>query len=383
MSHKVVFGAVLLTLLAGCGSSRDSVPLVQGSNGAASINGEAVVGGTVSASVSDPDGIQSGTESYQWFADGVAITGATSPTYTLTANEGGLALTVVVRYTDTPGLRETVTSTALDVQSAFALSATYVHGLVDGATCDIAPIDAAGLAGASLASGTTTGGTVSFGDLVPVDGAALISCTGGTYVDEATGGVLDAPDTRAVVDVQGDTVFVVSPLTEIAAQLAALAGDLNLALSTYNEAVGINFAVAGNITEIVPTDLLMMPAANDDAGRYATAIALVSQLDANDANADAGGVIGDLGADLADGTFAQATLDAFAQAIMDIAGAPIAGNLNDDALTTVEGAINNLPEPAEFEGLNASVANDEDAPVSGTVTVIDVNFGEDGVTPQS
>ena len=44
-------------------------------------------------------------------------------------------------------------------------------------------------------------------DLVPVDGPALISCTGGTYVDEATGGTLDAPDTRAVVNVDGDTVF--------------------------------------------------------------------------------------------------------------------------------------------------------------------------------
>ena len=35
----------------------------------ASISGEAVVGGTVSASASDPDGVQSGTESYQCRTD--------------------------------------------------------------------------------------------------------------------------------------------------------------------------------------------------------------------------------------------------------------------------------------------------------------------------
>ena len=65
--------------------------------------------------------------------------------------------------------------------------------------------------------------------LVPVDGTALISCSGGTYVDEATGLVLDAPATRAVVYVDSDAIFTVSPLTEIATQLAEAAGDLNTA----------------------------------------------------------------------------------------------------------------------------------------------------------
>ena len=83
--------------------------------------------------------------------------------------------------------------------------------------------DASGAAESpALASGTTIDGSVSFGELVPVDGTALISCTGGTYIDEATGEELDAPDTRAVVNVVGDAVFTVSPLTEIATQLERL-----------------------------------------------------------------------------------------------------------------------------------------------------------------
>ena len=85
---KVFLYAVLFTTLAGCGSDRDSLPLVQGSNGAVSISGEAVVGESLSASVSDNDGVQAGSESYQWFSDGDLIAGATSSSYTLTAERG-------------------------------------------------------------------------------------------------------------------------------------------------------------------------------------------------------------------------------------------------------------------------------------------------------
>ena len=78
MNHKVILTAVLFTALAGCGSDRDSIPLVQSSNGVASISGEAVVGETLSASISDSDGVESGSESYQWLSDGDQISGATS-----------------------------------------------------------------------------------------------------------------------------------------------------------------------------------------------------------------------------------------------------------------------------------------------------------------
>ncbi|MEL7187730.1 MAG: VCBS domain-containing protein, partial [Pseudomonadota bacterium] len=383
MNFRVFLYAVLTATLVGCGSDRDSVPLVPGSNGVATISGDAVVGGTLSASVADSDGIQSGTESYQWYSDGDAIASATASTYTLTQNEGGEAVTVVVRYTDNAGLRETVQSTPLDIQAAFNLAALYVHGLVDAADCDIAPVDAAGVVGAPLASGTTSNGSVSFGDLVPVDGTALISCTGGSYTDEASGLVLDAPDTRAVVNVVADAVFTVSPLTEIAAQLAGLAGDLNTAISTYNMSVSINFGVFGDITTIAPTDLSTTAAANDEAGRYATALALISQVDATDTGATAGEIIGNLSTDLADGTFSQASLDAFNQAVTDLGASPVAGNLDSDATMTVQSAINNAPEPAVFDGLSATIPNDQVAALTGNVTVTDVNFGEDRVVAQT
>ncbi|MEM9386909.1 MAG: VCBS domain-containing protein [Pseudomonadota bacterium] len=383
MIHRLFVCAALATTLIGCSSDRDSLTRVPGSNGVASISGAAVVGATLTAGITDPEGVEAGSDSYQWYADGVLIPDATASSYTLTAGEGGGSVTVVVRFTDSAGLRETVESPPVNVQAAFALGALYTHGLVDGATCDIAPVDANGVAGTALASGTTTNGSVSFGELVPVDGVALLTCTGGTYVDEATGAMLDAPNTRAVADVAGNATFTVSPLTEIATQLAELAGDLNTAVTLYNETVGTNFGVATDITQIVPTDLTTTASANDDAGRYATALALISQLDANDPDASAGEVVANLGMDLADGTFSQDTIDDFNQAVVNIVGAPIAGNLVNDALMTVEGAINNVPEPAEFEGLDASIPNNQGAPLTGTVTVTDVNFGEDGVTAQA
>ena len=386
MNHKVLVIAALFTTLVGCGTDRDDTPLVQDSNGVASLGGSAVVGETLTASISDNDGVQSGTESYQWFSDGDLIAGATSASYTLTQDEGSEAVTVVVRYTDGSGLRETVESPPVDIQAAFNLGALYVHGLVDGALCEISAVDASGVAASTaLASGTTTNGFASFGALVPVDGTALISCNGGTYVDEASGDTLDAPPTRAVVFVDSDATFTVSPLTEIAFQLAEAAGDLNTAVSTHNAAVGINFGVtvSGDITEIAPTDLATTPAANDDAGRYATALALISQLDANDDAASAADIISNLGADLADGTFSQPSLDAFNVAVVDVGTSPVAGNLDNDALLDVQRAINNEPEPAVFENLSATIPNDQVDALTGTVTVTDVNFGEDRVVAQT
>jgi VCBS repeat-containing protein len=383
MNRKVLLVSLLSAFIVGCGSGRSSIDPVANSNGSASISGETVVGQTLSASVSDPDGVEAGTDTYQWYSNGAAISGATSATYTLTGDEGGETVTVVARYTDSAGLRETVESSGVSIQAAFSLGATFVHALVDGAACDISAVGADGAAGSALASGVTSNGLVTFDGLVPVNGGALLSCAGGTYVDEASGDTLAAPLSRAVVDVAGDAVFTVSPLTEIATALAEQSGDLNQALVQFNGSVGVNFGVSENITEITPSDIASVALANDEAGKYATALALISQLDATDATKTAAEVIAAIAADLVDGVLSQETIDAFNQAANDIASSPVGGNLNADALSQVSGAVNNVPEPATFEGLSASIPNDQVAPLTGTVTVNDVNFGEDTVVPQT
>ena len=80
------------------------------SDGVVTLDGEAKIGGTLKAVVADNDGVQTGTTTYQWFADGVAINGATGETYALTAADRGKHISVYTSYTDGQGHREAHTS---------------------------------------------------------------------------------------------------------------------------------------------------------------------------------------------------------------------------------------------------------------------------------
>ena len=62
------------------------------------------------AGIADADGL--GAFSYQWLADGTAISGATSSTYTLTASEVGDAISLTVTFTDVEDYSESLTSAA-------------------------------------------------------------------------------------------------------------------------------------------------------------------------------------------------------------------------------------------------------------------------------
>jgi len=83
--------------------------------GAVTITGEAREGQPLTAvnTLADEDGL--GSLTYQWLADGVAIEGATGATFTLTPDQVGKAITVVISYTDGYGTPESVTSPASSV----------------------------------------------------------------------------------------------------------------------------------------------------------------------------------------------------------------------------------------------------------------------------
>jgi hypothetical protein len=82
--------------------------------GSVTISGTATQGETltVSNTLADENGI--GTISYQWLADGIAISSATESTYTLTQDEVGKSITVSASYTDEIGTAESVTSSSTD-----------------------------------------------------------------------------------------------------------------------------------------------------------------------------------------------------------------------------------------------------------------------------
>ena len=89
--------------------------------GAVTISGTAAVGETLTADASavmDPDGPETLQFSYQWLADDVLITGATSRTYTLTENETGKTIRVRASYIDGLGTPVNITSEATEAVSA-------------------------------------------------------------------------------------------------------------------------------------------------------------------------------------------------------------------------------------------------------------------------
>ena len=99
----------------------------QPATGSPTISGTMQAGETLTASTSgieDADGMDNATYSYQWLADDVDISGATSASYTLTASEVGNAIKVRVSFTDDAGHSETLTSPPLDPSRPYGLTAT-------------------------------------------------------------------------------------------------------------------------------------------------------------------------------------------------------------------------------------------------------------------
>ena len=95
--------------------------------GAPTISGTAQVSETLTAAttgITDGDGMDNASFTYQWLADGTVISGATAGAYTLTDDEKGSAITVRVFFTDDAGNPEARTSVATALVSGPPLTAT-------------------------------------------------------------------------------------------------------------------------------------------------------------------------------------------------------------------------------------------------------------------
>ena len=100
--------------------------------GRVTMAGKARVGETLTADtsrISDADGMDNATFTYQWSADHVDIPGATAASYTLTDSEEGKAVRVTVSFTDDGGNQESLTSMAtasVAAASSAAFSAEFL-----------------------------------------------------------------------------------------------------------------------------------------------------------------------------------------------------------------------------------------------------------------
>ncbi len=117
MNLKLLISTGVAAALVGCGGDREVSDFgTTNSPGTATVSGVGLVGEILTASLSDPDGVQQNTVSYQWYGDGNAIAGATGSTYTLTADEGREAVSVGIQYTDERNLTSTAVSGTITVQ---------------------------------------------------------------------------------------------------------------------------------------------------------------------------------------------------------------------------------------------------------------------------
>ncbi len=116
--------------------------------GSVFINGTLTAGQTLTAVAADADGL--GPVSYQWFADGVVISGATTGALLVSTGQVGHAITVTVKYTDLHGTAESVSGglgKAVDLL-AYSWKAHTLLGAVD--------ISASGHTASSSASGAAS-----------------------------------------------------------------------------------------------------------------------------------------------------------------------------------------------------------------------------------
>ncbi len=385
-----------MTALSGCGSD-DTSKLEGNSNGTIEILGsDFLAGATLTLSLSDPDGIVDSTVSYLWSknTNGTAEDIATSTSYTITEADEGSIITGSAFYTDQAGFMQGLGASTTVVLPTLDVTANVVKGPVSGASCELFAVDDSGAAAAPAQASATsdTTGAMIFSD-VHFEGVGLVSCTGGTYTDESTGDTLDAPELRAVLNVvEGDSEtpgpsYVVSPLTEMAVQ--ASGANLNN-FATEAQAINLRFGIRFDTTEVLPTvvgvDVLGADGA-ENADRYGSALALISQLNADDTVKNIATVIADIAEDLADGSFTDTTLDAFelAQTNLQTTSA-VAGDVNESLLDAIGAAVgyNNDPVTAIIEGvLSGTIQNTATDPLTSSVAVTDPNFEEDAIVIQT
>ena len=110
---KLLIVSALTLALSACND--DYSPSSAGNSiGSVAVSGNALVGETLSAMITDNNGVESSNVTYTWMADNIAIAGATTSTYVLSDSDVGTTISVSVNYTDNAEYTETAKSSPTD-----------------------------------------------------------------------------------------------------------------------------------------------------------------------------------------------------------------------------------------------------------------------------
>ncbi len=189
----------------------------------------------------------------------------------------------------------TQTSTVTYVQGTFgAYSAKTV-----GAECILSSPEKPNI----VTRVTDANGFVNFDTVVIPKGIVTLTCSGGSYVDEATGNTISpSPTIHASMNyTSGPLIMVATPLSEIAYRLAVENNDTSN-IDNYNKDVAKSFGLeTTNLVAIKPIDLNDKAADDTQEGKVGLILAAISQMAKSTSASDAQSVIKKLTLDLGDG----------------------------------------------------------------------------------
>lgn len=113
MKTKLLIAMTSALALSACKSDYE-LPSSGNSLGSVALSGDAIIGSTLSADITEGNGFESGNVTYTWLLDGVAISGASSSSYTVLSTDEGAKISLNVSYVDNDGYSEIATSSLTD-----------------------------------------------------------------------------------------------------------------------------------------------------------------------------------------------------------------------------------------------------------------------------
>jgi hypothetical protein len=208
--------------------------------GDVTITGEPVIGTVLTANINftDVDGTANAVYAYQWYREGVAITGETNATYTAVTADKDKSVSVIVSYNDDAGKPETVASAAFGPIHSYAVpTVQYTFDTADYSGVTLS--DASGNSNNATNYGATQGQTGKYGEAFAFDGTDYI-------------------DASSVFDVPAETAFSISVWV-----------NLNSLVSNFGQIAGNRiFADATDATKPGWSIVVDDAVANDRVGQF-------------------------------------------------------------------------------------------------------------------
>ena len=219
----------------GSGGGSYTPPTNYAPTGSVTISGSAIQGQTLTAANTLADANGLGTISYQWLADGVAITDAKAGSYTLTAADLGKTITVAASYIDGASYAERVTSVA--TMAVVATPAVTTPTPVTNHT----PTGAVTITGSAV-QGQTLAVTNTLADADGLGGMTYVWMANGTATVTAKTYTLTQADV-------GKIITVVANYTDSASNSERVFSTATAAVANVNDLPTGVVTISGNATQ--------------------------------------------------------------------------------------------------------------------------------------